>query len=61
MEYCSVPPGDDPMADAFNLMVCAWYANHSHLSSEAERMAKAISRSVTDWEVVAARLAFLAA
>jgi len=62
VEYCRVPPGEDEFADAFNLMVCAWTARHSpQLSSEAERMAKAISRSVTDWEAVAAALAWLAA
>jgi hypothetical protein len=62
VEYCKVPPGEDEYADAFNLMVCAWVAHKApQLASEAERMAKAICRSVTDWETVAAASAFLAA
>jgi hypothetical protein len=62
VEYCKIPPGDNEMADAYNLMVCSWIARHQpKLSGEAERMAKAICHSVTDWETVAASLAFLAA
>jgi hypothetical protein len=62
VEYCKIPPGEDDMADAYNLMVCSWLARHRpQLASEAERMVKAICRSVSDWEEVAASLAFLAA
>jgi hypothetical protein len=61
MKYSSIPPGDDPMIDAYNLMVSAWHADHKPLlASEAERMAKAISRSVNDWEEIAGYLALLA-
>lgn len=62
MKYCRIPPGDAPMADAFNLMVCAYHAQQSpQLAQETERMAKTIARNVEDWEDVAANLALLAA
>jgi hypothetical protein len=61
VKFCSVPPGVSPLADAYNLMVCAWYAEHQpKLASEAERMAKTISRNVNDWEEIAGYLALLA-
>ena len=62
MKYCRIPPGDDPMADAYNLMVCAHHAQQSpEVAKAAERMARTITSRVTDWEDVAANLAILAA
>lgn len=62
MKVCKVPPGDDPMADAFNLAYCAWVASfRPEAAGAAEKMAKTIAASVTDWEGVSAHLALLAA
>jgi hypothetical protein len=62
VEFCKVPPGEDHMADAYNLMVCAWVAHkHPKMEREAKKMAEAICRSVNDWEPVSAGLAFFAA
>jgi hypothetical protein len=62
MKFCSIPPGENPMADAWNLVAAAWHAQHApQLVPEAKRMAKTIAASVTDWEETAADLAVIAA
>jgi hypothetical protein len=63
LEYLRTPPGDgDPMADAWNLVTCAWYAmHHPALADEAQRMARMIERRINDWEVVGGYMAVLAA
>jgi hypothetical protein len=61
MDYCKVPPGQDEMADAYNMMVCAYQAQHSPLLAEqTEKMARAIVRRVDDWEDATAYLSLLA-
>jgi hypothetical protein len=63
VKYCNVPPGDgDPMADAYNLVVCAYIAMHTPaVSATAQRMARQIERRIDDWEVVGGYMAVLAA
>ena len=61
MKYSSIPPGDNPMADAYNLIVSAWHAQHApKLAGEAERVAKHVAASVNNWEEIAGNLALLA-
>ncbi len=62
MKPCKVPPGDDAMADAYNLAYCAYVAHYSPAATAAaERMVKTISARVNDWEQVSAALALIAA
>jgi len=50
------------MADAWNLVACAWRAlHHPALADEALRMARMIERRIDDWEVVGGHMAVLAA
>ena len=52
MRYSRTPPGDSPLADAYNLLVA------THLKDK--RMADTISAKVTNWSRVAADLAIIA-
>jgi hypothetical protein len=62
MRFCRVPPGEDAFADAYNLAVCAYMAQHApQLADYAERMADEITKHVTDWIEVSGYLALLAA
>jgi hypothetical protein len=50
------------MADAWNLVACAYHAMHNpNTSDESQRMARIIERSIMDWEVVGGYIAVLAA
>jgi hypothetical protein len=52
MRYSRTPPGDSPVADAYNLMVAA--------HRKDKRMTDTVSESVRDWSVIAAHLAAIA-
>ena len=52
MRYSRIPPGDSPMADAYNLMVAAHHNDKC--------IADTVSARVTNWAAVAAHLAAIA-
>jgi hypothetical protein len=52
MRYSRTPPGDSPLADAYNLMVATHHKD--------KRMIGTISAKVTDWNRIAADLAIIA-
>ena len=52
MKYCRVVPGEDPMADAYNLMAAAY--------NDDQHAAENVARLVKDWEAVAGKLAAIA-
>jgi hypothetical protein len=52
MRYSRTPPGDHPLADAWNLVVAS--------ALNDKRMAETVSERVSDWPQIAAYLATLA-
>lgn len=59
MKFIRQPPGDDPHADAYNLVVAASIAETA--PDTAERVVRTITRRITDWEQLAANLALVGA
>ena len=52
MRYCHIPPGDDPMADGYNLMAAAF--------NDDQLYAEMVARHVKDWASVAGNLVAIA-